>query len=566
MNRGIPQGSNASDFLANLFLYDIDREMIGNGHHYVRYVDDVRILGPDKPTVQRGLIRFDLELKRAGLVAQVSKTSVHKIEDIKLEINRLQFYVTNLANGDTYEKVSIPSPSQAEQAESAAEYVRQTPSDFMPTHAENTDDLDRQDTEEIGADEHYLNHVGAVEQNSTENFQHQLRSKFLESYDLLEDADRSREAESSVVFCINRMEPHETIRGQVIALLQRLPWRSEAVTRHLSLYRNDPDVIGSLGDFVENHTVYSWHRANSLLALHKVGGFSRARAISRTWLASSDVDWFARYIAAIVLSDLPGQHSFLIECLRREQSISNHAPEETAILRHQLAYGAFQRTKSPRKQAALLRLISADRSPVVRRLVIYLLQQQECRVAWSDLGEFHSNMNELSDLVVALGITSNAPRPCFITETLTTMYGVSLVPSDLRAFYKSHYSKAVEQLRESVSAYHESKNTNAYVRSFHQFAHLSLLAFYEDALPGESGLFEGYSALTDRKILSSTLPRGLDSWKRLGQMRNRVDHPIDKKTQLHPPKISVKEVEDIRKEFQVALQELVDKWCNVSPS
>ncbi|MEH1905923.1 MAG: RNA-directed DNA polymerase [Nostoc sp.] len=56
MSRGIPQGSNASDFLANLFLYELDKIMIGQGYNYVRYVDDIRILGHDKQTVQQGLI------------------------------------------------------------------------------------------------------------------------------------------------------------------------------------------------------------------------------------------------------------------------------------------------------------------------------------------------------------------------------------------------------------------------------------------------------------------------------------------------------------------------------
>lgn len=56
MSRGIPQGSNASDFLANLFLHELDKIMICKGYNYVRYVDDIRILGRDKPTVQQGLI------------------------------------------------------------------------------------------------------------------------------------------------------------------------------------------------------------------------------------------------------------------------------------------------------------------------------------------------------------------------------------------------------------------------------------------------------------------------------------------------------------------------------
>mgnify|MGYP005849258157 CR=1 FL=1 len=133
MSRGIPQGSNASDYLANLYLYEIDQRMIVKGHQYVRYVDDIRILGKDKSTVQRGLIEFDLELKKYGLVAQVGKTSVHQIEDIEKEITRLKFWVTDPSNESTHEdEVSIP---RSEQASSVRDFINNsqnvTDEDFL---------------------------------------------------------------------------------------------------------------------------------------------------------------------------------------------------------------------------------------------------------------------------------------------------------------------------------------------------------------------------------------------------------------------------------------------------
>ncbi|MFW6116806.1 MAG: hypothetical protein ACOC6F_03675, partial [bacterium] len=128
--------------------------------------------------------------------------------------------------------------------------------------------------------------------------------------------------------------------------------------------------------------------------------------------------------------------------------------------------------------------------------------------------------------------------------------------------YKAHYDKAVEHLRESVSAYYESPN--AYVRCFHQFAHLSLIAFYEWVLPCESGLYsrQGYGGLTNRSVLTDTLPRGVPTWKRLGSFRNRVDHPVDVRTEGHSKRITYKEMEDLHKELKVALQEIFDVWLN----
>jgi len=132
MSRGIPQGSNASDFLANLYLYEIDRRLISDGYHYVRYVDDIRILGTDKSTVQRGLILFDLELKCVGLVAQVTKTSVHKIEDIKKEVSHLRFVITDPTGRGDYILLTTPSLPVSEQAESVENYVERTPSATSP--------------------------------------------------------------------------------------------------------------------------------------------------------------------------------------------------------------------------------------------------------------------------------------------------------------------------------------------------------------------------------------------------------------------------------------------------
>lgn len=559
MSRGIPQGSNASDFLANLFLFDIDREMIVHGYHYVRYVDDVRILGPDKPTVQRGLILFDLELKRAGLVAQVSKTSVHQIENIEKEVSRLRFYITDPTGIGDYRLFTVPTNPKSEQAESVREFIVQTASyqsdaqydDSDNENIENGNNLD-EDTAKDDSD--------LEAKASSDSLQYQLKEKFSESLVLLDDPDRSKEGESSLTFCLYRLEPDDEICQLTIPLLRRLPWRSEAVTGYLARNTNNADVLKALDVFIAEHDVYSWHRANALWALYQVGGYKFVTSICREWLSNHQVDWYARTIAAKILSEAPGQHAFLMECLLREQYLKKGSSEDTAVLRQYLAYGAFQRIKSPRKQLALFRLVCTDGSILVRRLAIYLLQQPECKVIWNDLKAFHPQLSDFAELVKTIGISLDTHQPCFISQTLSTMYNVDLSIKDLRPLYGPHYNRAVEQLRESVSAYHKSPSD--YISAFHQFIHLSLIAFYQYVLPTEAGLFEGYARLTDRQILTQTFPRGITTWKRIGQMRNRVEHPVDKNTQTHSQKITVKEAEDIYKELQVALQEMFDIWVS----
>lgn len=353
------------------------------------------------------------------------------------------------------------------------------------------------------------------------------------------------------------------IREQVLSLLSRLPWRSEAVSSCLARFKNNSNVAEHLRTFITEHNVYSWHRANSLWALYQVSGAKSVASLCRAWLADIQLDWYARTIAARILTEVPDQHAYFMECLQREQNRINGDAEETAILRQELAYGAFQRIKSFKKQLALFRLICMDQSPLLQRLAVYLLQQPECKVTWDDLKPYHQQMSKISDLIKKLGLSADAPRPCFIFQTLSTMYSVSLSQYDLRSFYAAHYDTAVEQLRESVINY--QKSPGAYIRTLHQFAHITLIAFYEHALPSEKGLYESYANLTDRQVFSSTITHGLDTWKQLGSMRNRVDHPVDKKTKSHSKKITFEEANFLCKKLQVALQELFNVWLNSPP-
>src|SRR6266851_939194 len=65
---GIPQGPEASRVLGNLYMSPIDQVMADTGHHYSRFVDDIRILGSSRPQVLRALRRLNRECKRRGLI------------------------------------------------------------------------------------------------------------------------------------------------------------------------------------------------------------------------------------------------------------------------------------------------------------------------------------------------------------------------------------------------------------------------------------------------------------------------------------------------------------------
>lgn len=82
---GIPQGPEASSFLAAVFLRDFDRAKYGPVT-YLRYVDDIRLLGKTFPSVKRALISLDLRSKSLGLVPQAQKIILREVTNIKAEI------------------------------------------------------------------------------------------------------------------------------------------------------------------------------------------------------------------------------------------------------------------------------------------------------------------------------------------------------------------------------------------------------------------------------------------------------------------------------------------------
>ena len=82
---GIPQGPEPSAFLAEALLRTFDlagyRDVV-----YLRYVDDIKLLGKELAPVRRGLLRLDLQAKKLGLVPQAQKIEVRRIIDINSEL------------------------------------------------------------------------------------------------------------------------------------------------------------------------------------------------------------------------------------------------------------------------------------------------------------------------------------------------------------------------------------------------------------------------------------------------------------------------------------------------
>lgn len=555
ISRGIPQGSNASDYLANLYLYEIDQQMIVKGHHYVRYVDDIRILGQDKASVQQGLIDFDLELKKYGLVAQVTKTSVHKIEDIRSEITRLKFWVTDPTDASTYE--DEPSLPSSEQASSVRDHIEGSKSESIDDEL----DFDEQESEGTTKDK-----ITVDDNTSADSIQNQLLEQFADAFELLDDSENGKEADRQITFCLNRLFRRDEIRDKALQLLEKLPWRSESVTRYLALFKDDQEVIKTLTEFIKQHEVYFWHRANALEALAKIAGAKHVAPICREWLSDDLQEWYAKMVAAKILWQASGQHSFLVESLRREQNRAGSNLDQRVLLRQRIAYGAFQTARKKEKHQTLFDLmLHPHESTLMRRMVIFLLQQTKCKVEWGDLYTHHAILGDYADLIERLGMAPNVPRLCYIFQSVTQLFSLSLTASDLRPFYGGHYQVAVKHLRKSVESYYTTRHDD-FVHNFHQFAHLTLLAFHEQVLPTVGSSPVEYGDLWQHSGFKAQTPNGNQTWEKLGELRKRTDHPIDRKTRLHTRQVQDSEVRALKAQLGIALQELFDAWVSATSS
>lgn len=80
-SHGLPQGPIASDFLAECFLLPIDRVMC-TVSGYLRYVDDVRLLGRTESDVRRNMLRLEFQCRERGLIPQTGKFAIRRAASV----------------------------------------------------------------------------------------------------------------------------------------------------------------------------------------------------------------------------------------------------------------------------------------------------------------------------------------------------------------------------------------------------------------------------------------------------------------------------------------------------
>lgn len=79
---GLPQNRDASSFIANVVLSDVDHKMADMGYDYYRYVDDIRIICGNQQQARKALHQLIAQLRPVGMNINSAKTKILTCDDL----------------------------------------------------------------------------------------------------------------------------------------------------------------------------------------------------------------------------------------------------------------------------------------------------------------------------------------------------------------------------------------------------------------------------------------------------------------------------------------------------
>ena len=211
---GIPQMNDASSFFGNLYLDELDKWMLRNGYHYLRYVDDMRIFTNNEPDARKALARLIVQLREMGMYVASAKTAIKTTQEVLSDLDEGRRRVEPI-------EVKLNTKSEKE-LESAASILKQ----FF---------------DELIAE--------------PENFNDRLFR-----------------------YCINRFkrlhvtgignDVSESVAAQVLSRFVSMPDTSLVFIDYLSVFPESEDIQKAVLDFLaDDFNIYPWQEMNLLMLL-----------------------------------------------------------------------------------------------------------------------------------------------------------------------------------------------------------------------------------------------------------------------------------------------------------
>lgn len=429
--RGIPQGCLASDLLANTFLYGFDRDLASQEYHYLRYVDDIRILGKTKEAVQRGLIRIDTQLKSLGILLQTKKTTVRRVSNVTEEVDRLAVQLSELD-----QRLREPDPLYLASADPILE-----PS--------------LHDVALLGEDFNDRNDAP----DPTPTIQQELIDLFWKSKKSIDSNHEDPFAERHFRFCLYRLEPDTRIIDAVLPYLVEKPWLGEIVTLYLRRCKLGTDTIHQLQSIVATHNVYDNIVAHAIDTLIRQNASLRGHHdLMKQWVIDEKRQWPLLCNTVIALGEAPDNMSVILQATKS----SSPSVRRMAVIQ------ALRLARTEHEAIHICKTAIMDSSPIVTEALLYLLYNE-----WSlTLGDLDLDDQHLPDHCIASAkgydISLPAVTPDYVRHVFVKSYSVEIrVPVDFHALLGQDYDRAARFLWQAENSF--LANASRYVSQLDLF-------------------------------------------------------------------------------------------------
>lgn len=458
--KGIPQGNLASDLLANVFLYQFDKELSVQEYHYLRYVDDIRLLSNAKDIALKGLITVDTTLKSYGLLLQSKKTSIREIDDVESEADRMAALLSEIDMRFS----RIPKLTEID-----------------PLLDSSLHDVA------------LIDDVGDVD--SLDKIQDNLISLFWESLYELQKNSHAPFAERHIRFCLYRLQPVPDITDAVLPYFLDRPWMSEVIALYLQREKLGSSAINFLKNIITTHKVYDTVVALAIQILVRQGVSLRAeQSFLRKWVIKDNRHWTLLVVSVIALGESNNNMSVLLRALR----------SKSAMVRRMAVIQSLRVANNKDEAKYVASIAITDKDAGVIETLIYLMYNE-----WGiSINDLEIDSDALSDycLSYAKGYDASLPQIQidYVRHVLKQRYHVVVNGNvDFKKLLGSEYERASHFLWQAEISYYP--NPSRYVSQLDLFHEELLYPILVDILQVKNARDElAKVELTDRiKMLSS---------------------------------------------------------------
>jgi len=534
--RGIPQGCLSSDLLANVCLAELDTELATREYHYLRYVDDIRLVADKKDKVQRGLIFLDRNLKALGLLLQTKKTVVRSITSKESEFDRLSSVLSDL-DRRYKEKIVIAKTGETDTlSEPSLHDIAGQGFDFDPDQP-----------------------IEAPPENP--DVQNDLSILFWRA---VSELGSNPYAERHMRYCLWRLFPDDSVRDFVVQNLLERPWITNLFCFYLSKCQLSEDNLKFLHAIISDHNVYDSVVAGIIDMLHKKGvSLRQHHGQFRRWLMNSERDWILLSVVATVLGASTDNLTVLVKAI--ENSSINPIVRRSALIQ------ASKLAKNIHEVIPILRFGILDSTPIVVDSALYLLY-----VDWG-LSIEKLSLQEIQKptdycLAIAKGYDASLPhyQPCYIRHIFAREYNVDFSTSfDFHSVLNSDYERAANFLWQAQISY--LSNPSRYVSQLDLFHEEILFPLLVDKLKWKSSKQDlAQVSLPDRMIYlrnkhesMSVFAGAILECHRLRSSCTEAHTRLDKVTDITSP-VTWRQRNEMKKNLCGAYQEL-STWLITNP-